>query len=53
LKAHILIGDHYEKVDKRGKELMSSQMYFCEQAKKRRKMSIGENNRIFIPKEKM
>lgn len=52
LKAHILIGDHYEKVDKRGKELMSSQMYFCEQAKKRKKQSDGKDKRMFIPKEK-
>lgn len=52
LKAHILIGDHYEKVDKRGKELMSSQMYFCEQAKKRKKQSDGKDRRMFIPKEK-
>lgn len=52
LKAHILIGDHYEKIDKRGKELISSQMYFCEQAKKRKKQSDGKDKRMFIPKEK-
>lgn len=52
LKAHILVGDHYEKVDKRGKEPLSSQMYFCEQAKKRKKQSEGKDKRLFIPKEK-
>lgn len=52
LKAHILLGDHYEKVDKRGKEPLSSQMYFCEQARKKRKESTGEDKRLFIPKEK-
>lgn len=52
LKAHILVGEHYEKVDKRGKEPLSSQMYFCEQAKKRKKQSEGKDKRLFIPKEK-
>ncbi len=53
LKAHILVGDHYEKVDKRGKEPLSSQMYFCEQARARRKKNDGADNRLFTPREKM
>lgn len=51
LKAHILVGETYEKVDKRGKTLLSSQMYFCEQAKKKEKKINGEGDRIFVPKE--
>lgn len=51
LKAHILVGDHYEKVDKRGKELIAAQAYFCERAKKIRKESVGESKRIFVPKQ--
>ena len=51
LKAHILVGDHYEKVDKRGKTLLASQMYFCEQAKKNEKKINGEGGRCFVPKK--
>ena len=51
LKAHILVGDHYEKVDKRGKTLLTSQMYFCEQAKKNEKKINGEGGRCFVPKK--
>ena len=50
LKAHILVGNIYEKVDKRGKELIGAQEYFCEKAKKRRINSTGGDKRIFIPK---
>lgn len=51
LKAHILNGDVYEKVDKRGKTLLGSQMYFCEQAKAIEKKISNEDTRVFIPKE--
>lgn len=38
LKAHIMNGDgKYEKVDKRGKELLEAQKYFCQQAIERSK----------------
>lgn len=52
LKAHILIGDTYEKVDKRGKLLLGSQMYFCDMAKKKEKKTAGEEGRVFIPRKK-
>mgnify|MGYP001774673939 FL=1 len=51
LKAHILVGDHYEKVDKRGKELLSSQMYFCELAKDRKKKKNESKERLFVSRE--
>lgn len=51
LKAHILVGDHYEKVDKRGKTLLASQMYFCEKAKENEKKISGNSGRVFVPKE--
>ena len=51
LKAHILVGDHYEKVDKRGKALLASQMYFCEKAKENEKKISGNSGRVFVPKE--
>lgn len=52
LKAHILVGEHYEKVDKRGKTLLSSQMYFCEQAGEKEKKINNEAGKVFVPKEK-
>lgn len=51
LKAHILVGDQYEKVDKRGKELLSSQMYFCELAKDRKKKKNESKERLFVSRE--
>lgn len=51
LKSHILVGDQYEKVDKRGKELLSSQMYFCELAKDRKKKKNESKERLFVSRE--
>ncbi len=51
LKVHILVGDQYEKVDKRGKELLSSQMYFCELAKDRKKKKNESKERLFVSRE--
>lgn len=51
LKAHILVGDQYEKVDKRGKELLSSQMYFSELAKDRKKKKNESKERLFVSRE--
>lgn len=51
LKAHILVGDQYEKVDKRGKELLSSQMYFCELAKDRKNKKNESKERLFVSRE--
>lgn len=50
-KAHILKPDGtYKKVDKRGKELFNSQMYFCKEAMEivRQKEDV-QNTRLFIP----
>ena len=52
LKAHILKGDVYEKVDKRGKVLLGSQKYFCDKAKEVDKKIGSEGMKVFIPKEK-
>ncbi len=54
VKAHILQPDgSYVKVDKRGKELMDSQEYFCEKAKKEAKGEDEEEpgvmSRVFEP----
>lgn len=53
VKAHILQPDGtYEKIDKRGKQLVNSQEYFCEEAHKiaETKTDSG-HDRIFIPAE--
>jgi len=55
LKAHVMNekGD-YEKIDKRGKVLLSSQQYFCEEAVKEAEALIPEHSsqsRVFIPAE--
>ena len=53
VKAHILQPDGtYEKIDKRGKQLVNSQEYFCEEAhnKAERKINPG-HDRMFIPAE--
>lgn len=51
LKAHILGSDNiYEKVDRRGKELIGSQNYFCKEAVSRAKVSKKEEKeRVFKP----
>lgn len=53
VKAHILQADgSYEKVDKRGKTLISSQDYFCKKAKERAKTEKNEDetpSRVFEP----
>lgn len=53
VKAHVLQPDgKYEKIDKRGKVLMSSQDYFCEEAWERAKPpESAVDNRVFIPAE--
>ena len=53
VKAHILQPDGtYEKIDKRGKPLVNSQEYFCEEAHKiAETMTCSGHNRIFIPAE--
>ena len=50
-KSHILGNDGtYKKVDKRGKEVFDSQLYFCEEAKEMTKQNEDvQNNRLFIP----
>ncbi len=53
LKAHVLQPDGtYEKIDKRGKTLIGSQMYFCEEAKQKAAGNDKEppiGSRTFIP----
>ncbi len=53
VKAHIMRTDGtYDRVDRRGKELINSQLQFCEEAKKAAKaFAAGRDNRTFIPKE--
>ena len=55
VKAHILQPDGtYEKVDKRGKMLLNSQDFFCEEATRRAKIKLPEtaaDKRIFVPAE--
>lgn len=55
LKAHILNADgNYEKIDKRGKVLLCSQDYFCEEAIKEAEALLPEHSiqsRVFIPAE--
>ena len=53
LKAHILNGDVYEPVDKRGKKILGSQAYFCQEAKKKENINKNENEKIFIPRERL
>ena len=53
VKAHVLQADGtYEKIDKRGKLLVNSQEYFCQEATKQ---GIAPDNsihdRIFVPAE--
>lgn len=53
VKAHILQPDGtYEKIDKRGKILVGSQMQFCEEAKCIvNKKTTAQQERVFIPAE--
>lgn len=55
LKAHVMNAEgNYEKIDKRGKVLLSSQQYFCEEAVAEAKALIPEHSsqsRVFIPAE--
>lgn len=53
LKARVLKKDGtYERVDKRGKALISAQQYFCEEAEKLNKVKNSANiQRVFIPEE--
>lgn len=48
-KAHVLVGENYEKVDKRGKKPLSSQMVFCEMAKEKESKASGRTGRLFVP----
>ena len=52
-KAHVLQPDDtYEKVDRRGKAALNSQMYFVEEAKEMAKSDeAAVNRRVFIPEE--
>ncbi len=52
LKAHVMNSDGiYEKVDKRGKELLEAQKYFCEEAIERAKKPEIAEKRVFEPHE--
>lgn len=54
MKAHILQKDgSYEKMDKRGKTLVSSQMVFCQEAQERADalLSHQTRTRVFVPAE--
>ena len=55
LKAHVLQADgSYEKIDKRGKALISSQQTFCDEAIKEAEAAAPEHpaqSRVFIPAE--
>ncbi len=49
LKAHVLTGESYVKVDKRGKILLGSQAYFCNQARNQ-EIKLGNTaGRSFVP----
>ena len=53
VKARVELSDgNYERIDKRGKELMCAQRYFCEQAMAATNSGKESgNNRVFIPQE--
>ncbi|EJX00411.1 Polyphosphate kinase [gut metagenome] len=53
VKAHVLQEDGtYEKIDKRGKQLVNSQEYFCEEAVRKGSSVVNPvKDRIFIPAE--
>lgn len=54
VKAHTLKNDGtYERVDKRGKELIDSQRIFCDEAVKEAELALHpRGNRVFIPAER-
>ncbi len=53
VKAHVLQPDGtYEKIDKRGKQLINSQEYFCEEADEKAKIPMHTGDeRVFVPAE--
>ncbi len=53
VKAHILRNDGtYDRVDRRGKELVNSQLQFCEEAvKEAAAQKNGRDNRTFVPRQ--
>ena len=53
VKAHVLQPDgSYEKIDKRGKQLVNSQEYFCQEADERARIPRqAGDERVFIPAE--
>lgn len=54
LKAHVMNSESvYEKVDKRGKELLEAQKYFCREAIERAQKPEITEKRIFEPHEHM
>ena len=54
VKAHVLKSDGtYERVDKRGKELIDSQRMFCDEAVKEAQLALHpQGDRVFIPAER-
>jgi polyphosphate kinase len=54
VKAHTLKNDGtYERVDKRGKDLIDSQRIFCDEAVKEAELALHpRGNRVFIPAER-
>ena len=53
VKAHVLQPDGtYEKIDKRGKQLVNSQEYFCQDADRKAQTPVAPGKeRVFIPAE--
>ena len=53
VKAHIMRTDGtYDRVDRRGKELINSQLIFCEEAVRQAKaLQSGHDNRTFVPRQ--
>ena len=53
VKAHIMRTDGtYDRVDRRGKELVNSQLQFCEEAVRQAKaLKSGKDNRTFVPRQ--
>lgn len=53
VKAHNMRTDGtYDRVDRRGKELINSQLLFCEEAVKQAKaLQSGRDNRAFVPRQ--
>ncbi|MCI9059948.1 MAG: hypothetical protein HFH52_09265, partial [Lachnospiraceae bacterium] len=53
VKAHVLQKNGiYDKIDKRGKKLVNSQEYFCQEAKRANSKEVNVyQERVFIPAE--